>query len=173
MNDWAVRGERPEDAAAIRRVTEAAFAGHPHSEGTEPAIIDRLRADGDLALSLVAEADSEIIGHAAFSPTILSGGQDGWFSLGPISVLPERQGQGIGRALIEAAVAHWRNAGAQGLVVLGDPDLYGRFGFLRGAPLHLRGPLAGYFQVLPFTADIPDSAVGFAPAFGWTGGEDS
>ena len=173
MSDWTIREERPGDESAIRQLTEAAFAGHPHSEGTEPAIIGRLRADGDLALSLVAEAGSEIVGHAAFSPAILSGGQNGWYTLGPISVLPDRQGQGIGRALVEAGISHWRNARAQGLVVLGDPDLYSRFGFLRGTPLHLPGPLAEYFQILPFTADIPDSAAGFAPAFGWAGGEGS
>lgn len=173
MSDWTIREERPEDVAAIRRVTEAAFAGHPHSEGTEPAIVDRLRADGDLALSLVAEAGAEIVGHAAFSPARLSGKIAGWYTLGPISVLPGRQGQGIGRALIEAGIAHWQKAGAQGLVVLGDPDLYGRFGFLRGTPLHLPGPLAGYFQVLPFVADIPDSAAAFAPAFGTSGERDS
>lgn len=160
-----IREERPGDAAAIRRVTEAAFAGHPHSDGSEPAIIDRLRAEGDLALSRVAEAGQGIAGHVAFSPAILSDSRNGWYTLGPISVLPEQQGQGIGRALVEAGIAHWRNAGAQGLVVLGDPALYGRFGFRRGTPLRLPGPLADYFQVLPFVADIPDATVGFAPAF--------
>ena len=168
-----IRAEQSGDEAAIHRVTEAAFADHPHSEGTEPAIVDALRADGDFVLSLVAEGDGEIVGHVAFSRAILSTGEQGWLTLGPISVLPDRQGQGIGRALVEAGISHWRNARAQGLVVLGDPDLYSRFGFLRGTPLHLPGPLAEYFQILPFTADIPDSAAGFAPGFGWAGGEGS
>jgi predicted N-acetyltransferase YhbS len=160
-----IRPERSGDEAAIRHVTAAAFIDHPHSEGTEPAIVDALRADGDLALSLVAEMDGEIVGHVAFSRAILSGGEGGWYALGPISVVPERQGQGIGRALVEAGMAHWRAAGAQGVVLLGDPVLYGRFGFVRGTPLHIEGPLAEYFQVLPFAADIPASSVTFAPAF--------
>jgi putative acetyltransferase len=160
-----IRPERVGDEPAIHRVTEAAFAGHPHSEGTEPAIVDALRDDGDLALSLVAEDQGEIVGHVGFSRAILSGGGDGWFALGPISVLPERQGQGIGRALVEAGVAHWRAAGAKGVVLLGDPALYGRFGFIRGTPLHIEGPLAEYFQLLPFTEAIPASSVTFAPAF--------
>jgi putative acetyltransferase len=160
-----IRVERPGDEPAIHRVTEAAFTGHPHSEGTEPAIVDALRADGDLALSLVAEEKDEIVGHVAFSRAILSGGEQGWFALGPISVLPEKQGRGIGRALVEAGAAHWRAAGAQGVVLLGDPALYSRFGFVKGTPLYIEGPLADYFQVLPFTEAIPASSVTFARAF--------
>ena len=160
-----IRTERLGDERAIYRLTEAAFTGHPHSEGTEPAIVDALRADGDLALSVVAEVDGEIVGHVAFSRAVLSTGEQGWFALGPISVDPERQGRGIGRALVEAGAAHWREAGAKGVVLLGDPALYGRFGFVRDTPLHIEGPLAGYFQVLPFTSEIPAASVTFAPAF--------
>lgn len=162
---YKIRPERPGDEPAIHRVTEAAFTGHAHSEGTEPAIVDALRADGDLALSLVAEAGGAIIGHVAFSRAILSDGGEGWFALGPISVAPERQGEGIGRALVEAGAAHWRETGANGVVLLGDPALYERFGFVRGTPLHLEGPLAEYFQVLAFTDEIPAATVAFAPAF--------
>lgn len=162
---WTIRPERPGDAPAIRHVTEAAFAGHPHSEGAEPAIVDALRAQGDLALSLVADAAGEVVGHVAFSRAILSDGGEGWLALGPIGVLPQRQGEGVGRALVEAGAAHWRTAGANGVVLLGDPALYGRFGFVRGTPLHIEGPLAGYFQVLPFTDAIPAASVTFAPAF--------
>lgn len=162
---WTIRPERTGDEPAIHRLTEAAFTGHPHSEGTEPAIVDALRADGDLALSLVAETDGAIVGHVAYSRAILSGGEPGWFALGPISVLPERQGHGIGRALVETGTAYWREAGAEGVVLLGDPALYSRFGFARDTPLHITGPLAGYFQVLPFTDTIPAASVTFAPAF--------
>ena len=160
-----VRVEQPGDEAAIRRVTQAAFAGHPHSEGTEPAIVDALRGDGDCVLSLVAEDAGEIVGHVAFSPARLSSGEEGWLALGPISVLPQRQGQGIGRALVEGGIARLREAGASGIVLLGDPALYARFGFARETPLHITGPLAGYFQALPFTAEVPAAAVDFAPAF--------
>lgn len=162
---WTIREERPGDEAAIRAVTEAAFTGHPHSEGTEPAIVDALRADGDLALSLVTEQGGAVVGHVAYSCAILSGDEQGWLALGPISVLPDLQGRGIGRALVEAGTAHWRDAGARGVVLLGDPELYSRFGFVRSTPLHITGPLATYFQVLPFTGEIPASSVTFAPAF--------
>ena len=165
MTSLIIRTERLGEEAAIRRVTEAAFADHPHSEGTEPAIVDRLRADGDLALSLVAELDGVTVGHAAYSAAILSNSEQGWYALGPIGVLPERQRLGIGRALVEAGAERLRAQGARGIVLLGDPGLYARFGFLRGTPLSIPGPLAGYFQVLPFVQDVPEAQVRFAPAF--------
>jgi len=165
MPGWTIREERPGDEEPIHQVTEAAFANHPRSEGAEPAIVDALRAGGDLTLSLVAEADGAVVGHVAFSRAVLSNGARGWQALGPISVHPERQGEGVGRALVEAGTAHWRSAGAEGIVLLGDPDLYGRFGFERSTPLHIEGPLARYFQVLAFTDEIPAASVDFAPAF--------
>ena len=165
MTGWTIREERPGDEAAIHRVTEMAFANHPHSEGTEPAIVDALRAAGDLTLSLVAEIDGAVVGHVAFSLAILSNGAPGWQTLGPISVDPDWQHQGVGRGLIENATAHWRAAGAPGIVLLGSPDLYGRFGFVRDTPLHIEGPLAPYFQVLAFAPEIPAASVTFANAF--------
>jgi putative acetyltransferase len=163
---WSIRPERPGDEPAIRRVTAAAFAGHPHSGGSEPRIVDGLRADGDLSLSLVAERAGEIVGHVAFSPARLSGGEPGWLTLGPISVLPGLHGQGAGRALIEAGLARLREDGACGAVVLGEPELYGRFGFVPGTALRIAGPLADYFQVLALAGEIPASTVEFASAFG-------
>ena len=94
-----------------------------------------------------------------------STGASGWYTLGPISVDPDWQGRGIGRALLTAGVAHWRATGAQGIVLLGSPELYRRFGFVTGSPLHLEGPLAPYFQVLAFHSEIPSATVDFAPGF--------
>ena len=166
MTAWAIREERSGDEAAIHDVTEIAFANHPHSDGTEPAIIEILRATGELTLSLVAEIEGQIVGHVAFSPAILSNGAQGWQTLGPIAVHPDWQAHGIGRALLETGVAHWREAGAEGVVLVGSPDLYGRFGFVTGSPLTIEGPLARYFQVLAFTDAVPAASVDFAPAFG-------
>lgn len=168
MSAVTVREERPGDEGAIRRVTAAAFEDHPHSEGAEPDIVDALRAAGDLTLSLVAQTEGEIVGHAAFSPAILSSGDAGWLTLGPISVRPDRQRRGFGTALIRAGAANWREAGGSGIVLIGDPALYARFGFVRGTPLHVAGALADYFQVLAFTAAVPAASVSFAPAFGLT-----
>src|SRR5690606_18603384 len=114
---------------AIHTLVAAAFDGHPHSDGSEPAIVDRLRADGDLTISLVAEDGGEIVGHIAFSPVTISDGNEGWFGLGPVAVAPQRQREGIGAALIEHGLALLRERGSAGCVVLGDPAYYGRFGF--------------------------------------------
>lgn len=166
MSPVAIRRERPGDEAEIRRVTTEAFAGHPHSDGTEPDIVDALRRDGDLALSLVAESDGVAIGHAAFSQAMLSTGEPGWFALGPVSVDPQSQRRGTGRALIEAGLAQLRERGACGIVVVGDPAYYARFGFLRDTPLGVSDPLSAYFQVLAFGGSIPCATVTFARAFG-------
>lgn len=165
MSATLIREEQPEDIAGVYRVEEAAFSNHPHSNGAEPMIVDALRATGDLTLSLVARDRNKVVGHAAWSSATLFNGESGWFALGPIAVSPERQGEGIGRALIEAGIAHFRAAGAKGIVLLGDPKLYARFGFRRDTPLHIIGALAEYFQVLPFVADVPDTVTSFAPAF--------
>ena len=166
MTGWTIRPEQAGDEAAIHAVTEAAFAGHPHSEGTEPAIVDALRADGDLTLSLVAlDAAGAVAGHAAFSAAILSTGEPGWEVLGPISVRPALHGQGIAHAMLEEAERILRDRGAKGIVLLGDPALYARLGFTRDTPLHVAGPLAQYFQARHFVDAVPAASVSFAPAF--------
>ncbi|MGX7896361.1 GNAT family N-acetyltransferase [Tsuneonella sp. HG222] len=161
-----VRVESPGDAAAIHAVHTAAFADHRHSEGAEPDIVDALRAAGDLSLSLVAEIDGAMAGHAAWSEAVLATGEPGWFALGPIGVVPRLQRCGIGKALIAAGDAILRERGAKGVVLVGDPAYYGRLGFRQDTALFVDGPLADYFQVMPFVDDVPAASVGFAPAFG-------
>lgn len=161
-----VRPEQPGDEAAIRQLTVAAFAGAPHTDGTEHLIVDALRAAGHLTLSLVAEEGSEIVGHVALSPVTVSDGATGWHGLGPISVAPDRQGQGIGRLLMDAALAGLRDAGAQGCVLLGDPAFYGRFGFVVRPGLVLPGVPAEYFQAVSFHGAWPVGEVRYDAAFG-------
>jgi putative acetyltransferase len=126
---FAIRPERPEDAAAIDAVLRAAFASGAN-DVAEAALVKRLRADGDLALSLVAEEDGAIIGHVGFVPIVLAPdpGYRVW-GLAPLAVLPNRQGQGIGSALTEAGLDSADAAGIGLVLVLGDQNYYGRFGF--------------------------------------------
>ena len=124
-----IRDERPEDAIAIRKVTRAAFAEHPHSLQTEHLIIDALRTAGALTLSLVAESEGRIVGQIAFSPVQVGVGSIGWYGLGPVSVEPASQKRGIGTSLMMEGIDRLREMGAQGCVVLGDPVYYSRFGF--------------------------------------------
>lgn len=160
-----IRPEAPADAVAIGRVTDAAFASAPHASGTEAAIVDALRAAGTLTLSLVAEDEGAVVGHVAFSPVTVAGADVGWFGLGPVSVLPARQGHGIGAALIRDGIARLAARGAAGCVLLGDPGYYRRFGFANDPGLRFDGAPAEYFLARAFTRPAPEGAVTYQPAF--------
>jgi len=94
-----IRSETNDDIGAIAEVTVAAFQTLEISNHTEQFIIEALRAAKVLTLSLVAVVDARVIGHVAFSPVTISDGTQDWYGLGPVSVLPEYQRQGIGKAL--------------------------------------------------------------------------
>ena len=161
-----LRSERPADAGAIRALTKAAFAGAPHASGTEAAIVDALRRDGALALSLVAEEAQGIVAHLCFSPVRIGGRDCGWFGLGPVSVAPHRQGEGIGSRLIREGLSRLRNLpGTSGCVVLGDPGFYARFGFTPDPGLTFDGAPPEYFLQGTFSGSTPEGAVTYHPAF--------
>ena len=160
-----IRPERIEDIDAIRTLTETAFKTAPHADGTEHLIIDRLRAAGALTLSLVAEADGAIVGHVAFSPVAVSDGSEGWYGLGPISVDPARQGEGIGGKLIRDGLERLKALGATGCVLLGDPAYYGRFGFAADPKLVLDGVPPEYFMRVAFSPVYGAGTVSYHPGF--------
>lgn len=91
-----IRKETESDVDAINEVTTAAFKNHPHSNQTEVFIINALRAADALTLSLVAEVGGRVAGHVAFSPVTISDGSKNWYGVGPLSVAPGFQKQGIG-----------------------------------------------------------------------------
>lgn len=161
----SIRPEASNDAPAIYRVTQAAFASAAHSSGTEGAIVDALRSAGAMTVSLVAEADGEIIGHVSFSPVMVGGQNEGWFGLGPVSVEPGRQGQGIGSDLVRKGLDILKGIGAQGCVVMGDSGFYSRFGFEHNSRLRYEGMPAEYFMAQPFGALVPHGSVAYHPAF--------
>lgn len=160
-----IRPESPGDVETIHALTAAAFQHAPHSSHTEHLIVDALRAAERLTLSLVDERGGELIGHVAVSPVEVSDGTRDWFGLGPISVLPERQGEGVGSALMQAALQRLREQGAGGCVLLGDPAYYGRFGFRAEPGLLLPGVPPEYFQALSFRGAPPQGAVTYHEAF--------
>ena len=160
-----VRPEREGDIDAIRTLTETAFRTAPHADGTEHLIIDRLRAAGALTLSLVAEADGTIVGHVAFSPVSLSDGSRGWYGLGPISVDPARQGEGIGGKLIGEGLERLKALGATGCVLLGDPAYYSRFGFTPDTRLTLDGVPPEYFMRVAFSPVYGAGSVSYHSGF--------
>ena len=166
MSAIAIRPEQASDVAAIRDLTEAAFRDEAHSDGSEPGIVDALRRDGNLTMSLVAETAERLVGHVSLSPVTITDGSRDWYGLGPISVLPACQGEGIGFRLMKRAIADIRAMGARGIVLLGDPAYYARFGFEHDPDLRYPGPPAEYFQRLVLEGDAPSGTVSYAPAFG-------
>jgi putative acetyltransferase len=160
-----IRPESRGDEDVIGAVTERAFAGQPYSEQTEHLIVARLRAAGALTISLVAESDGEIVGHIAFSPVQLAGGEKAWYGLGPVSVRPDRQGEGIGTKLIRAGLERLREAGGNGCVVVGSPEFYPRFGFKHHAGVTYPDLPPQYLMILTLRGDAPSGMVAFHPAF--------
>lgn len=163
-----LRPETPSDTQSITDVTVAAFKTLPISNHTEQFIVAALRAAQALTISLVAEMEGRVVGHIAFSPVTLSDGTPGWYGLGPVSVLPEFQRQGIGKALIGEGLARLKALGARGCCLVGHPEYYRKFGFENVAGLSLDGVPPEVFFVLSFDGRIPQGKVTFHEAFAAT-----
>jgi putative acetyltransferase len=160
-----IRDEQFGDIPAIYALTAAAFRPMPFSAGDEQDLIDALRADGALAVSLVAERGNSIVGHIAFSRVMIDGAPSQWFDLGPVSVTPSLQSLGIGSALIRAGLDRIRGLEADGCVLLGYPSYYQQFGFAHDPGLTFNGEINPNFQQLTFRGATPKGAVMYHPAF--------
>ena len=123
-----IRTDAPADYTAIDEINRAAFEGDDESR-----IVRGLRESGHLTLSLVAEREGEVIGHIAFSPTTITAESaesvTDAIGLGPMSVVPELQGSGIGSMLVERGLEMLRDGGHSIVVVLGHAKYYPRFEF--------------------------------------------
>ena len=150
----AIREEADADVNAIAEVTVAAFKTLAISNHTEQFIIEALRAADALTVSLVAEVDGRVVGHIAFSPVTISDGSANWYGLGPVSVLPDYQRQGIGSALILKGLSRLKGFGARGCCLVGHPDYYRRFGFQNIRGLVHEGVPEEVFLALAFDGRI-------------------
>lgn len=123
----SIRDEGSEDAPAVRMVHEAAFP-----EVVEADLVDRLRANCQDRLSLVALDDDRVVGHILFTPAIIerSDGRLSGYGLAPMAVLPEFQRRGIGSALVRAGIERLRQSRCPFVIVVGHPEYYPRFGFV-------------------------------------------
>jgi putative acetyltransferase len=163
-----VRPSRDQDWHAILDVHRRAFGGE-----VEPRMADAVRAsDGWVPeLSLVAEQDATVVGHVLTSRVGLEGSERRLLQLGPIGVLPESQGRGLGSELVRATLARARTLGEPLVLLEGDPAYYGRFGFVRADELGLlpprQTPYAWAFQVavLDEHAPLPRGRVVYPPSF--------
>ena len=160
-----IRSETEADVSAIREVTVAAFRTLEISHHTEQFIIEALRAANALTVSLVAEMDGRVVGHIAFSPVTISDGTPNWYGLGPVSVLPAYQRQGIGKALIREGLSRLKDMNAQGCCLVGHPEYYRQFGFTNMAGLVHVGVPPEVFFALSFDGHTPQGAVAFHEGF--------
>jgi putative acetyltransferase len=165
-----IRGETESDIDAISEITKAAFQSLQISNHTEQFIINALREAEALTISLVAEADNKVVGHIAFSPVTISDGSRDWYGLGPISVSPELQKQGIGKSLIQEGLSVLTALGGKGCVLVGHPGYYRRFGFRNLPDLIVDGVPSQYVVALSFDENTPHGTVAFHEGFAATGG---
>ena len=121
-----VRLETEADRAAVRAVNEAAFETRAEAD-----LVEVLHAKGVSLVSLVAEVDSEVVGHILFSPVSLAdNARLKLMGLGPMAVVPDHQRKGIGSGLVREGLSRCRALGCCAVVVVGHPEYYPRFGFL-------------------------------------------
>ena len=150
-----IRYVRPADHAAIATVLNAAF-GRPD----EAALVARLRADEDVMFELVAEEDDQVAGHILFS-RLWADRFELYGALAPLAVLPGRHRGGLGSRLVRAGLEGAREFGCHGVLVLGDPAYYGRFGFSAEAAREVSAPYRGLaaFQALALEDDAFTGAI--------------
>lgn len=159
------RNETTSDIDAISEVTEAAFRTLQISNHTEQFIIEALREANALTISLVAEIDGVVVGHIAFSPVTISDDSPNWYGLGPVSVLPVHQKQGIGGSLVNEGLSLLWAFGGKGCALVGDPAYYRQFGFRNIPALVYPDIPQEYLLALPFDKEIPRGTVVFHKGF--------
>jgi putative acetyltransferase len=164
-----IRPEEPRDYEIVYEINRQAFDSSDEAE-----IVKKVRHHSGPIISLVAEIDSQIVGHIMFSPVNIIGDQDEWkaMGLGPVAILPTYQRKGIGTALIYAGLESCRQIDQSIVFLVGHPDYYPRFGFKLARKQGFQYKSARfdpYFFVLelrPGALTGKSGYVQFLPAFG-------
>jgi putative acetyltransferase len=140
-----VRKEQRGDEEQIRLVNTRTFGRE-----TEADIVDMLRKSCPEGISFVAECEEKVVGHILFTPTVIKTQKKEIWGMGlaPMSVLPEFQHQGIGSLLVQTGLDKMRKTRQPFIIVLGHPEYYLRFGFIR----------ASYYGIACQYSNVPDEA---------------
>ncbi|MEM7408343.1 MAG: N-acetyltransferase [Pseudomonadota bacterium] len=166
-----IRLQRADDREAVVGLNDAAFGGE-----LEGRIVTRLWASQMSAVSLVAELAGEIVGHIMFSPLTVETRADppaaiDLLGLGPMSVAPGLQRQGLGSRLVTHGVEWCQRQGVAAVCVLGHPEFYPRFGFTPASRFGLAcvyqvpDPVFMALELVPGRLDSVQGTVHYAPAF--------
>jgi predicted N-acetyltransferase YhbS len=177
MNTITIRKETPEDYARVIELTEKAFKTMEFSDQTEGKLVENLRNSENFIsdLSLVAELNGQVVGHILFTPLQIKNEQNSYTSLvlGPVSVLPEFQKQGIGGKLIRAGHQKAKELGFQSVILIGHPEYYPRFGYKTasgwGLKVAMELPSDDVFMAVELTDGALSGVSGmvvFPPEFG-------
>lgn len=154
LDSLIIRSEQARDIPHITHLILQAFDNHPHHDPntgiTEHIIVQNLRKESALTLSLVTEYQQQIIGHIAFSPVKFNQAESHWHVMAPVSILPEFQNQGIGSKLIQTGLTALQKLSSDGVVVLGDPNYYQRFGFHHHHSFKVPGVPQHFFMAQAF-----------------------
>jgi putative acetyltransferase len=161
-----IREAATQDYAAVRQVIRHAFG-----QEEEADLVERLRADGDVLVELVAAGETALQGHILYSPLHIARGPESLraAALAPLSVLPAFQRRGLGGDLIRAGNARCAALGLDAVIVLGHADYYPRFGFSAAAAESLEAPFSGpHFMALELKPGAlrRGGRVRYAKAFG-------
>ena len=158
------RKEINEDIDVIYLLQRTAF-----DSADEALLVDNLRENSPYTLSLVAEDNNRVLGHVFFSRVNFSKDPNfAMVALAPIAVLPEHRNEGIGSSLIKDAIDVLKQEGQKAIFVLGEPDLYARFGFVPTSFYQINCPFdvpQEVFMVLELEEDTLSPFAGETPVY--------
>jgi putative acetyltransferase len=140
-----IRRETMSDAEAIRAVHTVAFSSaYENGRPPEPRLVDELRHSPAWIdqLAFVAVVDGRVVGHVCCTRALLLPSEDPVLGLGPIGVLPDKQHDGIGSALMHTVIGAADARDEPLIALLGDPEYYQRFGFVPAVDLGITPPVA-------------------------------
>lgn len=151
-----VRPEQKSEIHIIRELIQEAFDPMPFSTGKEWQLAENIRqSQGYIpGLALVAILDGTLAGHSMISLAEIEGKKKkhAVLVLGPVSVLPDYQRQGIGQEMIRIGIEAAKRLPLGAMIVVGDPSYYSLFGFQLAVPLDIHLPFGfdeeEYLQVL-------------------------
>jgi len=92
-------------------------------------------------LCYVAEEDGKLVGNIVYAKMWKDGKMcDEVIGFGPLSVLPEKQKQGVGSALVTDTLKRAKELGFKAVLITGNPNYYHRFGFSSATKFGVRLP---------------------------------